>query len=102
MCYTYTVEQNLREVRTVSYFACSIYGSMQSNITPKSERPQHTDVNIIQPGCSGLSEEINEWRYQQNKRTCHLTKQLRSHNAERDHTDDKCLRVPKSVVSGVG
>jgi len=37
MHYTYTAEQNLREVRTVSYFACSMYSSTQSNIIPKFE-----------------------------------------------------------------
>ena len=34
MHYTYTAEQTLREVRTVSYFACSKYSSTQLNITP--------------------------------------------------------------------
>lgn len=34
----------LREVRTVSYFACSMYRSTQSNVTPKLQCPQHTDV----------------------------------------------------------
>jgi hypothetical protein len=43
--YTHAHEQNLREVRTVSYFACSTQRTTtQSNITSKLQRHQHTDI----------------------------------------------------------